>query len=253
MSKIIKSASVILDGSHYSVSADVTNPDAINTAMVNEEQALIDERLKQAEMEAQSILQTARSEAADIVDKAEQDARLITENAIEKAKILYDNKREEAQNEGFAQGFDAGQSEAQVLIDEALMIKEEWTINRDRFIRRMEEDIIDLCLKAVQNVINREIDDPSYILDLIKKGIDNLTYTSSLVVRVSEYDYDYAAANKSKILAMIDGVENIEVRKDLSLDHTECVIDTDTGSIDIGISSQIEQVQKLFNTILSGD
>ncbi len=253
MSKIIKSASVVLDGSHYSVSADVTDPHTNVSEMPNEDQLIIEQRLQNAESEAQAILQAAHAEASEIVEKAEQDARLITESAIEKAKILYDNKREEAQNEGFAQGFDAGQSEAQVLIDEALMIKEEWTINRDRFIRRMEEDIIDLSLKVIQNVINREISDQSYILDLIKKGIENLTYTSSLVVRVSEYDFDYAAANKSKILAMIDGVEHIEVRKDLSLDHTECVIDTDTGSIDIGINSQIEQVKKLFNTILSGD
>ncbi len=253
MSKIIKSSRVVLGDSHYSVSAEVTNPNAITEETTVQNHSTSNAILERAEGQAEAILIAAREEAAEIVEKAEEDARLITEDAISKAKMLYDNKREEAQDEGFAQGFDAGQSEAQVLIDEALMIKEEWTINRDRFIHRMEEDIIDLCLKVVQNVINREIADPSYILDLIKKGIDNLTYTSSLVVRVSEYDYDFAAANKSKILAMIDGVEHIEVRKDLSLDHTECVIDTDTGSMDIGIKSQIEQVKQLFNTILSGD
>ncbi len=253
MSKIIKSSRVVLGNSQYSVSAEVTDPNAIAQEAPTVDSSAANAMLERAQNEALSILTAAREEAAEIIEKAEQDARSITESAIEKAKQLYDNKREEAQDEGFAQGFDAGQSEAQVLIDEALMIKEEWTINRDQFIRRMEEDIITLCLKAVQNVINREISDPSYILDLIKKGIDNLTYTSSLVVRVSEYDYDYAAANKSKILAMVDGVEHIEVRKDLSLDHTECIIDTDTGSMDIGIKSQIDQLQQLFKTILSGD
>ncbi len=253
MSKIIKSSRVVLGDNQYSVSTEVTDPNAVvSTGQIVDDSA-VNAVLEQAKDEAQSILSAAREEAAEIIDKAEQDARVITEDAIAKANTLYDNKREEAQEEGFAQGFDAGQSEAQVLIDEALMIKEEWTINRDQFIRRMEEDIINLCLKVVQNVINREIEDSSYILDLIKKGIDNLTYTSSLVVRVSEYDYDFAIANKSKILAMSDGVEQIEVRKDLALDHTECIIDTDTGSIDIGISSQIKQVKQLFNTILSGE
>ncbi len=254
MSRIIKSSRVVLGGNRYSVSSEVTDPEAaVDNSVESSLSDAAEKMYQRAENKALSIIKEAEREAEDIVNKAEEDAAAIAEDAIKKAKQLYDNKRAEAQEEGYAQGFDAGQSEAQVLIDEALMIKEEWVINRNQFISRMEHDIVELCGKTVRNVINHEIRDESYMLDLIKKGIDHLTYTASLVVRVSEYDYDYVVANKSKILAMVDGVDNIEVKRDLSLDHTDCVIDTDTGSLDVGIESQLTRVKKLFNSILVGD
>ncbi len=255
MSKIIKSARVVLGEKRYSVSAEVTAPqiDAGDGTVDAAQQNAAEKMYKRAENKALAIIKDAERQAEEIINKAEEDAAAIAEDAIRKAKTLYDNKRSEAQEEGYAQGFDAGQSEAQVLIDEALMIKEEWVINRNRFISRMEKDIVELCTKTVGNVINREIRDEAYMLDLIKKGIDHLTYTASLVVRVSEYDYDYVVANRSKILAMVDGVEAIEVKRDLALDHTDCVIDTDTGSIDVGIESQLERVRELFNSMLAGD
>ncbi len=255
MSRIIKSSRVVLGDSRYSVSSEVTDPDA--TVVEGEVQAVhpgaAEKMYKRAENKALSIIKEAEREAEEIINKAEEDAAAIAEDAITKAKMLYDNKRAEAQEEGYAQGFDAGQSEAQVLIDEALMIKEEWVINRSQFISRMEHDIVELCSKTVANVINREIRDESYMLDLIKKGIDHLTYTATLVVRVSEYDYDFVVANRSKILAMVDGVDAIEVKRDLSLDHTDCVIEADTGSLDVGIESQLTRVKELFDSMLVGD
>lgn len=212
-----------------------------------------DQLIESAETTALDILDKAENQAAAIIADAEQRARKIEEDAIDKAKDIYDKQREEAQEDGYAQGFDAGQSEAQVLIDEAIMIKEEWTIKKNQFINRVEREIIKLVMSTVENIINRELRDETYVLDLIKKGIDQLTYTSSLVVRLSEYDYDFAAANRSKILAMVEGIDNVEVKKDFSLEHGDCVIDTDTGSLDVGIHSQIDQVKQIFEALLAGE
>ncbi len=255
MSKLIKSASIVLDSHSYSISPEITRPhsDGNSGGPIVELGAGGDNLIRQAEDAALAILEKAEKQAEEIIAEAREQAAVISEEAKSKAEEIYENQRAEAQEEGFNQGFDVGQSEAQVLIDEALLIKEEWTLNREKFISKMESDVIELCLKSVKNIINREISDESYILDIIRKGIENITYTVSLTVRVSDFDYDYVASNKSKILAMIEGIEDIEIKKDLSLDHSDCIIDSDTGSIDVGIESQFTQLQKVMNSLLAGE
>ncbi len=242
-----------MDSRSYSISSEITKPPSVEAT--REEPFLLDQDslTKQAEDAALDILANAEQRAAEIISKAQEQAKRIGEDAAAKSEQVYEDVRAKAQDEGYAQGFDVGQSEAQVLLDEALMIKEEWVLNRKEFISKVENDLIELCLSSVKNIINREIEDESYILDIIKKGIDNLTYTVNLTVRVSDFDYDYVVANKSKVLAMIEGVEDIEIKKDLSLEHTDCVIDSDTGSIDVGVESQFEQLKRIMNALLAGE
>ncbi len=254
MSRLIKSSSIILDSKSYSISPEITKPPYTDDDNVAGNIAIGAGSLtEQAEEAALAILAKAEAEAEEILNKARLEAEALAEEARENARSEYDTFRQEAQDAGFAQGLDVGRSEAQVLIDEALMIKEEWQINREKFVSKLESDVINLCLKSVKNIINREIEDESYIIDIIRKGINNITYTANLTVRVSDFDYDYVVANKSKVLAMIEGVEDIEIKKDLSLDHSDCVIDSDTGSIDVGIASQFEQLTKIMNSLLAGE
>lgn len=262
MSRLIKSSNIVLGEQRITISSDITRPPqegVVNVEGLGVIEGVADETATtrniviDAENAALSILDDAEKKAQSILEEARQEAKRIEAEALENASATYDKHREDGQKDGYAQGFDAGQSEAQVLIDEALMIKEEWEIKKKQFIQNVENELIDLSIKIVENVINREIKEPAYILDLIKKGIDHLTYSSSIVVRVSEYDFDYASANKSKIHAMLEGVEHIEVRKDLSLNYGECMIDTESGSTDVGIDAQLEQVKSIFNALLASE
>jgi flagellar assembly protein FliH len=74
-----------------------------------------------------------------------------------------------------------------------------------------------------------------------------------VAVRVCEEDYEFVLESKSKILAMVENVDDVVIKKDLSLKRGDCVIDTDAGSIDAGLSTQEEQVKAIFDALLASE
>ena len=55
------------------------------------------------------------------------------------------------------------------------------------------------------------------------------------------------------ILATSEKIEDIEIRRDPTLDNGSCIIDTDAGSIDSSISVQLDQIKAVFDALLKGD
>ena len=93
----------------------------------------------------------------------------------------------------------------------------------------------------------------SLIESLIKQGINRVTKSHLVSIRVSNEDYNHALSIKPMIIASSDKIEDLEIKRDPTLPNGSCIIDTDSGSIDSGIQTQIEQIKSLFADLLKGD
>ncbi len=88
---------------------------------------------------------------------------------------------------------------------------------------------------------------------LIKQGIGRVTKSHLVSIRVSNEDYNHALSIKPMVIASSDKIEDIEIKRDPTLPNGSCIIDTDSGSIDSSIQTQMSQIKALFEDLLKGE
>jgi flagellar assembly protein FliH len=114
--------------------------------------------------------------------------------------------------------------------------------------------MIELVIEALEKVLEYKIEtDQTLIETLIKQGVGRVTKSHLVSIRVSNEDYNHAISVRPLIIASSDKIEDIEIKRDPTLSNGSCIIDTDSGSIDSGIQTQLDQIKRLFEDLLKGD
>lgn len=199
-------------------------------------------------------IQEAENEIQMRLQAADEEAKQIIAEAYDNAKEIYKNAREDGYQAGIAEGYQAGKKEADVLIDEALSIKEEVKESKKRMVQSLEADIVQLIIDTTEKIMNIKIEDTQEtIIGLIKLGLEKCTYTESLIVRVSPMDYEYVMSAKKRILSLAENIDDIQIKQDAALGKGSCIIDTLSGSIDSGIETQFKQIKELFKELLESE
>lgn len=217
--------------------------------------------IEKAESAAIEIMDNAQKLADDLIAEARQSARELEEEAIENTNAVYENSKkkgkEEGYNIGYAEGYEKGSEEAAELIDranqelnEALAIKRDLMIKNKEFFIDKEAEMIEMVLAIARKVIGKEIEEINYIESLIREAMKHLNYATDIVLRVSEHDFDAASFAKPKILAMAERIESLEIKIDYALKAGSCMIDTNTGSIDASVETQLASIEEQFRNIL---
>ena len=248
MSSIIKSSKVL----------EVKGDSLIKKTDNKEEKVL----LEKAKEKYDEIVEIANKEAENIIRSGYEEKKIILDKAFEEAKKSFEQWKQKGHEEGlklgydkgYMEGYEKGRKDSNILIDEALEIKEHYIKEKEKIYREIEEDIIKLVIEISEKVIYDKVDqDKEYIVSVVLKGIDSLNTTESLIVRVSKEDYKIVEMSKNKILAKASLVNDLEVKLDNNLNKGDCIIETSKGNVDVSIDYQIEKVQELLNNILHSE
>ncbi|MBF8984282.1 hypothetical protein IZY60_12110 [Lutibacter sp. B2] len=192
------------------------------------------------------------------INQANLQAQSIIADAYEDAKKIYKN----AKDEGYGKGYDEGKNESftkankevNKIIDEALQFKNETMKLKEKIIRDLEKESIELVIRTVEKILNDKIEDShETIINLIKVALEKCAYTESLVLRVSTGDYEYVALQRNKILCLAENIEDIIIKQDASLKRGSCILDTISGRIDASIDTQFNQIKSLFLELLESE
>ncbi len=283
MSKIIKSNRVNLSEASYKLSSDVfiskeeyipqassqdevaedfSEPASSEENPVSDIEYTAEALIEKAEAAALEIMDNAQKLADNLIADARQSARELEEEAIENTNQVYENSRKTGKEDGYKEGYDEGYAkgkatadqliaEAQAELDEVLAIKKQFIIKDKEFYIDKEAEMIKMVLAIAKKVIGKEIQEFDYIESLIQSAMSHLNYATDIVLRVSEYDFDAASFAKPKILAMAERIENLEIKIDYALSQGSLMIDTNTGSIDASVKTQLESVEDMFMNILA--
>ncbi|MEY8303197.1 FliH/SctL family protein [Anaerosalibacter bizertensis] len=248
MSRIIKSSKVVEE-----------RGDSLIKKTNNREEEIL---LKNAKKKYDEIVFAARSEAEKIIKSGHKEREAILNIAYREAENIsnkwkdkgYQEGIKSGHTEGYDDGYEEGRRDSNILIDEALEIKEEYIKKKENLYREVEEDIIHLVLDISEKVIYDKInEDKEYITSLVLKGIESLNTTENLIVRISKEDYDIVEMSKNKILAKASLVNDLEIKVDSNLSKGDCIIETNKGSVDVSIDYQVNEIKELLNNILHSE
>ena len=260
MSKIFKSSRIVLDDKAFVLSTKA------NEIHVNDEieEMAVSEGLSPSDT-ANQLIETAKREADKILEEADRDyeqkminaqnsSDSIISTAYDQAKEIMEQAKAEGYQDGYNKALVDSQNEAGRIIEESITIKKQLLQSKESLMQDAEAEMIQLVIEAIEKVLEYKIEtDQTLIESLIKQGISRVNKSHQVSIRVSNDDYNHAIAIRPMILATSEKIEDIEIKRDPSLQNGACIIDTDSGSVDSSINIQLDQIKKIFDELLKGD
>jgi flagellar assembly protein FliH len=258
LSKIFKSSRVVLDDKAFVLKTKSEQPIEANYNLAAKVGLSPGEAANQiiedAKIEALSILENADYEAEEKLKNADKSNESIISDAYDQARGIMEQAKEDGYKDGYENGIEASQKKADEILRQATDIKKAWVKERADLLTTVEKDAVGLVLEAIEKILNHHVEtDVSLIESLIKMGIQRVSKTEHMSIRVSTDDYNQALSIKPIVLAMSDKIDDIEIKRDVTLSNGSCIIDADSGSVDSGVWTQFEELKKLFEDMLKGE
>jgi flagellar assembly protein FliH len=122
-----------------------------------------------------------------------------------------------------------------------------WT-ERDRYLTRVEQEVVRLALAIAARILHREAQmDPLLLTGAVRVALGQLVNTTEVRLRVPADEQEMWAD-------MLRLMPNLPVRPQLTPDDQmkagECTLETHLGSVDLGVKAQLAEIERGFFDLL---
>jgi len=175
-------------------------------------------------------------EALDSADKIIQEARVKAASILEEARRNSEDMLNKAQEEGYEKGLAE-------LNETILTFKQQYR----EILNNAEKDLLQLSLKVAERIIGRALDlEPALLLEIIHNALQSIKYQREIRIRVNPEHVPYLKENKMQLYAMLGESKEIEIVEDPLVKGDGCIIDTEIGTIDARLETQLRVVEKFL-------
>lgn len=224
--------------------------------------SIIEEAKEKARKEYEKIINDAKEEALAIIEEAEVQKESMIDTAYTRSKEILEQSKENGYTNGYEVGYDEGhgigynegKAKSDLLIKEALEIKDKYLLQKESLLKDLEEDIIELVISIYEKVLNiKSEEDSEMIISLVLNGINSLDLTDKLTIIASKEDFNILEMAKDEILAKASMISELSIKYDISLGKGDCILETSKGNIDVSLNNQLDEVKELLTTILNNE
>jgi len=213
---------------------------AADSIVKKAEDTAFDEVKRQSD-QAAIIKADAENEAAAIIEKAKNEAAQI----IAEAQAERDKQKSDAQKEGFEQGhnegYDKGVDEVNRLIERMHKILMQ---RRDEILQDTESQIVELVILMARKVIKiLSENQKNVIMANTLAALKKVRTRGEVTLRVNLEDVKLTTQHVEEFIQHVENVQGINVLEDSSVEKGGCIVETDFGSIDARISSQLTELE----------
>ena len=217
-----------------------------------EAEEIIENAKKTAEEETKRQLDASQAE----VQKAHEQAEAIVTEADKKAtEIVTNAEQTEAatKKKAFTEGFDAGRkdgfkegkTEVTRLIERLHTMIERTMDKREEILAETEQQIIDLVILMTRKVVKVISENQRNVVSSnIVHALRKVKGRADVILRVNLADVGLTTEHIKDFLNAAENIKNITVVEDLSVDAGGCIIETDFGSVDARIASQLHELEQ---------
>lgn len=188
------------------------------------------------------------------IEQMKAEAVLLKEQGYEEGKEQgYEEGKVLGQEEGYQNGIALAEQEYQVKVEnleqERAMLQETMQAEYEQLLEVAEKKVAGLIEGLLRKLIAYENDAKGTILHLVKTGLNEVEISGDIVIKVSVMDYDMVIEHKNEITNEFSEKVSVEILKDSQLSINECVIETNMGTIDCGLGTQLENLLKQVRMI----
>ncbi|KLU40604.1 MAG: hypothetical protein AA931_03300 [Peptococcaceae bacterium 1109] len=207
-------------------------------------------------LEASDLISQAKAKAEAIVKAAEEEGEALRSQSLLDAEEL----RQHAALEGYEEGYKAGLAEGKARADQeaARLLNllrdfvDKAAADRANALAKLEEDFLKLSLILAEKIVRNTIkDDPAWLKPVIEEACQKLGTVDECIVRLSPVEYE---ALKDQELRLGGArVERLSLRPDPTLKPGDCVIETESGTVDASLEKRLGKLaEHLLEVIYDG-
>jgi flagellar assembly protein FliH len=159
----------------------------------------------------------------------------------------------EAHRRGRQEGSAAVEAKLGQTIKALTEALEEVSHLRETLARNSSQDMLRMVMAISEQVIRRALEaDPQNILALIENALQASIQSDYCRIRLNPQDLDLVKEHKPLFLASVSGLKNISFDADPTVSAGGCKISSDFGDVDATIESQLEEIRKALQEIITG-
>jgi flagellar assembly protein FliH len=203
------------------------------------------EEVKRKTDQAQVIRQQAQDEATKILADAESRAAEIVAESRAKLDVQLKEGYDDGYKKGQEAGFREGNLEAQRLTDRLHTIIERMMDKRQEILAETEQQIVDLVLLMTRKIVKVISENQrNVVVSNVVQALRKVKGRGEVIIRVNLNDVAMTTQHIKDFLSAAENIKNITVVEDSTVDRGGCVIETDFGSIDAKIVSQLNEIEQ---------
>jgi len=174
------------------------------------------------------------------------DSERSTAISAEETKRIFEAGRAEGIREAHAQWADRQKAllreEENKRAEQAVHLAGRLAAERDLFLKNVEHEVVKLALAIAARVLRREAQvDPLFLIGAVRVVLGQLAEAIQVKLRVPADETELW----SETIAHLPNLRNTpSVISDDRLQLGECVIETEMGSVDLGVSTQLREAER---------
>lgn len=232
-------------------------------------------RIHHAELEELNhwteVLERTKTQAEELLAQAQEQANALLAQAEAESQALRDQAREEGRREGhsegyetgYAEGLSAGRDELLEQLNVVYQLMEEAASFKAALIAGAEAEIVELVIDVARKVIGEVVElNPEVTVGLVADAIEHANAGDVLTIRLNPRDVEVLREYWAEALEHDDpptgpsagsggspGPPNRrwEILADRRVKPGGCVIDTEAGTVDARIDTQLVQIKYAFD------
>lgn len=164
---------------------------------------------------------------------------------VDEVKRSFEAGREQGTREGRElerQGHEMQLAEIEnKRVIQAAELVNQFAEERDRFLEAVERDVVRLALAIAERVLRREAQmDPLFLIGAVRVALGQLAENMHVRVRIPAPE----AELWTETLAHLPGLKvRPEIVPEPDMQLGDCVIESEMGSVDLGLGAQIQAIQ----------
>jgi flagellar assembly protein FliH len=222
--------------------SDHTNKQANSSDQIKE----LEEKLAKLQVE----IQQAEKKADQIVAEAEKEAQSIRDqlkNDQDEAFQEMERLKQEAKEEGYAQGQVEGLESYTNLIDHARVIVKQSEQEYEKTIDAAQPVILELAAALTQRMMNKKLsEDPDMWSSILEQVMTEVREHENVRIYVHPNWYERTSQQKEELEQLLSHTENLFIYPDAGLMKNGCVIESKYGRIDATVDRQLNELKTML-------
>ena len=198
---------------------------------------VIDRETFEARAAAAQIRERAQQQADEIMGKAQAETRALLENAVQAAEKL----KKDAYAQGFKEGQEAGVSN---LLEVVTRVSRRVQEVEDQLVPQLTQ----LSVKIARKILGKELEfHPEAVVQIVKQALsEKARQRRDISLRVHPDDLQIIREHRPELLEILSRTKEIGIREDPSIQRHGVIIETDAGTIDAQLDTQLAVFERVL-------
>ena len=201
----------------------------------------------------EEILAEARAEAMSIIADARREASTLLADARDQAEAMREAAWQEGKHDGEAAARVDVEQQLRVEMDtfrddmraDLQEIVDSVADGRRKLWEQQEGQMLAFVLDISKQVIKTEVQqNENVLMEIVRNAMRRVTDKDNMRIRVAASDAPRIKAAREDIMQIVDGIKTLEIVDDRRIGPGGCVIETNAGTIDAKIETQLGEIER---------